>query len=117
MNIQQSRKLSRPIDSYFGSLLSILYNYLNEERSPGYGEINPCEYSRLLTCEKQGLEVSLALAAGPVGNLHPGKVDRPKELAWHAEKALPGEGISRQNLEAAGASGAKVVVGATEIRT
>jgi hypothetical protein len=25
----------------------------------------------------------------------PGKADRPKELAWHAEKALPGEGISR----------------------
>jgi post-segregation antitoxin (ccd killing protein) len=23
------------------------------------------------------------------------QADRPKELAWHAEKALPGEGISR----------------------
>ncbi len=37
----------------------------------------------------------------------PGKTDRPKELAWRAEKVLPGEGISRENLEAAGASGRK----------
>jgi hypothetical protein len=50
-------------------LLSILYGYLNEERSPGYGESNPCEYSRLLTCKKSGLELGLALAAGPLGNL------------------------------------------------
>jgi hypothetical protein len=35
------RKLSRPVDSYFSSLLSILYEYLYEERSPGYGESDP----------------------------------------------------------------------------
>jgi hypothetical protein len=33
MNIQWFRKLSCPVDSYFSSLLSILYDYLNEERS------------------------------------------------------------------------------------
>ncbi len=37
------------------------------------------------------------------------KLTGQKELAWRAEKALPGEGISRENLEAAGASGRKVV--------
>ncbi len=115
MNIQQFRKLSRPIDSYYSSLLCILYDYLNEERSPGYGESDPCIYSRLLMREKSGLELGLAFAAGPLGNHLAKKADRSKELAWRAEKALPGEGISRQNLEAAGASGAKEVVGATEI--
>ncbi len=69
MNIQQFRKLSRPVDSYFSSVLSILYDYLNEERSPGYGESDPCVYSRLLMCEKQGLELGLVQAAGPLGNL------------------------------------------------
>ncbi len=59
----------------------------------------------------------LALAAGPLGNLAAKKADHPKELAWRAGKALPEEGISRYSLEAAGAPGAKVVVGATEIRT
>ncbi len=65
--------------------------YINEERSPGYGVSDPCEYSRLLTFEKSGLELGLALAAGPLGNLAAEKADRPKELAWHAEKALPEE--------------------------
>jgi hypothetical protein len=69
MNIQWFRKLSCPVDSYFSSLLSILYDSLNEERSPGYGESDPCKYSRLLTCEKSGLELGLAQAAGPLGNL------------------------------------------------
>jgi hypothetical protein len=69
MTVQWFRKLSRPVDPYFSSILSIMYDYLNEERSPGYGESNPCEYSRLLTCEKSGLELGLALAAGPLGNL------------------------------------------------
>jgi hypothetical protein len=41
MKIQLFRKLSRPVDSYFSSLLSILYEYLYEERSPGYGESDP----------------------------------------------------------------------------
>jgi hypothetical protein len=72
-----------------------LYDYFNEERCPGYGESDPCEYSRLLTCEKSGLELGLAFAAGPLGNLVAEKADWPKELAWHAEKALPEEGISR----------------------
>jgi hypothetical protein len=85
MNIQWFRKLFRPVDSYFSSLLSILYNYLNEERSPGYGESDPCQYSRLLTCEKSGLELGQAQAAGPQGNLRP-EADWPKELARHAKK-------------------------------
>jgi hypothetical protein len=69
MNIQYLRSLSSPVDSYFSSLLSILYEYLYEERSPGYGESDQFEYSRLLTCEKSGLELGLAQAAGPLGNL------------------------------------------------
>jgi hypothetical protein len=72
-----------------------LYDYLNEERSLGYGESNPCKYSRLLTCKKSGLELGLAFAAGPLGNLVAKKADRPKELAWRTKKALPEEGISR----------------------
>jgi hypothetical protein len=50
-------------------------------KKEGYGESDPCEYSRLLTCEKSGLELSLALAAGPLGNLAAEKADRSKELA------------------------------------
>jgi hypothetical protein len=53
--------------------------------------------------------LGLAQAAGPLGNLAARQADRPKELAWRAEKALPGEGISRKNSEAAGAPGRKVV--------
>jgi hypothetical protein len=68
-----------------------LYDYINEERSPGYVESDPCEYSRLLKCEKSDLELGLALAASPLGNLAPEKADRPKKLAWHAGKALPEE--------------------------
>ncbi len=60
-------------------------------------------------CEKSGLELGLAQAAGPLGNLAARQADWPKELAWLAEKALPEEGISRENSEAAGASGRKVV--------
>jgi threonine synthase len=60
-----------------------LYDYIKEERSLGYGESNPCEYSRLLTCEKSGLELGLALPAE--------KADQPKELAWRTGKALPEE--------------------------
>jgi hypothetical protein len=65
-----------------------LYDYIKEERSPGYGESDPCKYSRLLTCEKSGLELGLALTAGPLGNLAAEKADRPKKLAWCAGKAL-----------------------------
>jgi hypothetical protein len=68
-----------------------LYDYLNEERSPGYGESDPYEYSRLLMCEKSGLELDLALAAAPLGNLSAEKADRPKELAWRVGRALPEE--------------------------
>jgi hypothetical protein len=46
-----------------------LYNHLIEERNPGYGESDHCEYSRLLTCEKSGLELGLAQAASHLGNL------------------------------------------------
>jgi hypothetical protein len=74
--------------------LSILYEYLYEERSPGYRESDQCEYSRLLKCKKSGLELGLAQTAGPLGNLAARKADRPKEPAWRAEKALPGDGIS-----------------------
>jgi hypothetical protein len=88
MNIHWFRKLSCPADSCFVSLLSIFDEYLNVERSPGYGESDPCKYSKLLTCEKSGLELGLALAAGPRGNLAAEKADQPKELAWHAGKAL-----------------------------
>jgi hypothetical protein len=79
------RKLCR------AQLLSIFDAYINEERSPGYGESKPCEYSRLLMCKKSGLELGLALAAGLLGNLAAEKDDRSKELTWHAEKALPEE--------------------------
>ncbi len=68
-----------------------MYDYIKEERSPGYGESDPCEYSRLLMCEKSGLELCLALAAGPLGNLAAEKADLPKDLAWRVEKALPEE--------------------------
>ncbi len=47
-------------------LFLMLYN---KERSLGCGESDPYEYSRLLTCEKSGLELGLTLAAGPLGNL------------------------------------------------
>jgi hypothetical protein len=88
MNIQWFRKLSRPADSCFVLLLSIFDKYLNEERSPGYGESDPCKYSKLLTCEQSGLKLGLALAAAPRGNLAAEKADRPKELAWYVGKAL-----------------------------
>ncbi len=84
MNLQQFRKLSRPANSCLGLLLSIFDEYINEERSPG--ESDPCVYSRLLTNEKSGLELGLAFAAGPLGNLAAEKADRPKELAWRAGK-------------------------------
>jgi hypothetical protein len=68
-----------------------LYDFINEERSPGYAESDPCEYSRLLTCKMSGLELGLALADSPLSNLAAEKADRPKELAWRAGKALPEE--------------------------
>jgi hypothetical protein len=42
-------------------------------------------------CEKSGLELGLALFAGPLGNLAAEKADWLKELAWPAGKALPEE--------------------------
>jgi hypothetical protein len=91
MNVQWFRKLSCPTDSCFVLLLSIFDEYINEERSPGYGESNPCDYSRLLLCEKSGLELGLVLDAGPLGNLAAEKADRPREQAWRVGKALPEE--------------------------
>jgi hypothetical protein len=69
--------------------------YIYEERSLGYGESNPGEYSRLLTCEKSGLELNLALAASPLGNLVAENADQPKELAWRVGKAC----LKRENLK------------------
>jgi hypothetical protein len=46
-------------------------------------------------CKKSGLELGLALAAGPLGNLAAEKVDWPKELAWRAGKAC----LKRENLK------------------
>jgi hypothetical protein len=60
-------------------------------------------------CKKSGIKLGLPQAAGPLGNLAARQADRPKELAWLTEKALPQEGISRENSEAAGAPGRKVV--------
>ncbi len=102
--------MSRPVDSYFDLLLSILYDYIKEERSPGFGESDPCKYFRLLTCKKSGLELGLALAASPLGNLAAEKADRPKELAWRVGKALL-EKRKPQDLltfEPAGGPGPKV---------
>jgi hypothetical protein len=42
-----------------------------------------------LRIKKSCLELGLALAAGPLGNLAAEKANWPKELAWHAGKALP----------------------------
>jgi hypothetical protein len=78
MNIQWFRKLSRPVNSYFDLLLSIFYDYIKEERSPGYGESDPCEYSRLLTCEKSGLELGLALAPALWATWRPRKLTSQK---------------------------------------
>ncbi len=83
MNIQYLRALSCPADFRFSLLLFFRERYLDEERSPGNGESDPCEYSRLLTWEKSGLELGLVLASGPLGNLPAKKADRPKVLAWH----------------------------------
>ncbi len=65
---------------------------IQRRRSPGYLESDPCNYSRLLMCKKSGLELGLALAAGPLGNLAAEKAYRRKELAWRMGKALPEEG-------------------------
>ncbi len=106
MNIQWLRKLSCLVDSRFVSLFSIFNDHINEERSLGYGKSDPCEYSRLLTCEKSGLELGLALAASPLGYLAAEKADRPKELAWRmgGGGALPEERKLKKILEAAGDS-------------
>ncbi len=105
-------KAVSPANSCLDLLLSIFDEYINEERSPSYGESDPCVYSRLLMYEKSGLELGLAFAVGPLGNLAAKKADRPKELAWRAGKALPEE---RKPLEAARGPGSKVVSGATEL--
>jgi hypothetical protein len=44
-----------------------------------------------LRAKTSGLELSLALAASPRGNLAAEKADQPKEIAWHAGKSLPEE--------------------------
>jgi hypothetical protein len=79
----------------FGFVTFYFDECINEERIPGYGESDPCEYSRMLTCKKSGLELFLALAAGPLGNLAAEKADQPKELAWLAGKAC----MKRENLK------------------
>jgi hypothetical protein len=70
------------------SLLSIFDEYIIEERSPVYGGSDPCKYPRLLTCEKSVLELGLALAACPLGNLAAKKADQPKELAWRGGESF-----------------------------
>ncbi len=62
------------------------------------------------TCEKSGLELSLAQRAGLPGNLAARQTDRQRKLACLATgKALPQQVISRENLEAAWAPGKEIV--------
>jgi hypothetical protein len=78
MNIQWFRKLSRPADSCFVLLLSILTNMKKEARvmeKAILANIPDC-----LRAKTSGLELGLAIAAGPRGNLVAEKADRPKEL-------------------------------------
>ncbi len=60
-------------------------------------------FQTLLTCEKSGLELGLALAVGPLGSLAAEKADRPKALAWRGGVGfcLKRE-VSRVLLEGAG---------------
>jgi hypothetical protein len=53
-----------------------------------------------LRIEKSGLELGLALAAGPLGNLAAEKADRPKALAWRGGgRILPEERTLKNILE------------------
>ncbi len=53
--------------------------------------------------EKSGLELGLALAAGPLGNLAAEKADRPKALAWRGGGGiLPEERTLKNILKEAG---------------
>ncbi len=65
------------------------------------------------TCEKSGLELCLAQDAGPLGNLAARQADRQQKLASQPVrqqgKRYLSKGISRENLEAAGAPGKEVV--------
>jgi hypothetical protein len=56
-----------------------------------------------LRIKKLGLELGLALAAGPLGNLAAEKADRPKALAWRGGGGiLPEEITLKKILEEAG---------------
>jgi hypothetical protein len=64
----------------------------------------------LPTCEKSGLELGLAQDAGPLGNLAARQTDRQRaSLSGKEGKRYLSKGISRQNLEATGIPGEKVV--------
>ncbi len=70
-------------------------NIYMKKESPGYGESEPCQYSRLLTCKKSGLELGLAQAAGPLGNL----AARKSWPAKRASLARRESAIWRKNLK------------------
>jgi hypothetical protein len=62
------------------------------------------------TCKKSGLELGLAQAAGPLDNLAARQTDRQgASLSGKRGKRYLSKGISRENLEAAGTPGEKVV--------
>jgi hypothetical protein len=105
MNIQYLKSLYWPIKFYFISWLVILYElYKKEARAMGKSFL--ANIPHLCKCEKSGLELGLAQAAGPLGNLAARQPDRQRaSLSGKGER----EGISREILEAAGTSGEKVV--------
>jgi hypothetical protein len=62
------------------------------------------------TCEKSGLELCLAQDASPLGNLAVRQTDRQQaSLSGKGKKRYLSKGISRENLEAAGAPVKEVV--------
>jgi hypothetical protein len=61
------------------------------------------------TCKKSGLELGLAQDAGSLGNLAARQTDRQRaSLSGKKGNRYLSEGISRENLEAAGTPGEKV---------
>ncbi len=61
-------------------------------------------------CKKSGWELGLAQDAGPLGNLVARQTDWQRaSLSGKRGKRYFSEGISRENLEAAGAPGKEVV--------
>jgi hypothetical protein len=88
MNIRRFRKLSRPADSCFVLLLSILTNIYMKQEAQVMEKAILANIPDCWRAKTSGLELSLALAADPRVNLAAEKADRPKELAWHVGKAL-----------------------------